>query len=575
MPIALLDDSVVNQIAAGEVVERPASVVKELVENALDAGARSVSVRIVDGGIARIEVRDDGHGIPRAELRLALLRHATSKLRGIDDLERLSTLGFRGEALPSIASVSRLRLQSRAAGSDIGYRISVPGGEPGPEEPCAMAQGTIVLVEDLFGSVPARRKFLGSPESEARRVAGVLERLALAAPAVAFSLEANGREVLRTAGSGNLVEVFADLFGRDLALGLLPVERTAAGFTVRGLCGRPGADRGNRQLQFLIVGGRPVIPGSLRFAIEAGYQGRLQKSRFPVFCLTIRAPEGEVDANVHPAKLEVRFRRERELSGVLHAAVREALAPLPGVWSDAAPGPAAEITFTPGAGEDGMAPVPALLFAQRNAPLPYAAFDEAAASIPAEQPLPGMAPVPVAQTHRLFILAQDAEALYIFDQHAAHERISYERLEDAASRSAQMLLAPAVVRLSAAQAAQLPGCLEELDACGFRVEPFGQRDALVRSVPRILGEATSAQLLPELIDSLGQTEDAVQRRERLRREIAACRASIKANEALSPPEQAALVQELWRCREPRFCPHGRPTFLRLAVSDLRARFGRR
>lgn len=569
MAIAVLADAVVDRIAAGEVVERPASVVKELVENALDAGARSVQVRIAEGGINRIEVRDDGHGIARGDLRIALRRHATSKLRAFDDLWTLGTLGFRGEALPSIAAVSLFTMQSRPRSSDVGHRLLGRGGDFGPEEPCAMAPGTLVIAEELFANVPARRKFLAAPDAEGRRVAAVLERLALAAPEVAFALESDGREILRTSGSGNLLEVFADLFGRDLALRLLPVEHRLAGFTVRGLVGQPGADRGNRQLQFLIVQGRPVTPGSLRFAIEAAYQGRLQKGRFPVFCLSIGAPDGEVDANVHPAKLEVRFRREQEVRSAVHAAVRQALGPSAAEGEgreQAVPGPV-DVAFS---GSE-SATIP-FVFAEAGRP-------EELYAAAAEDPMPPLgaapAPVPVAQTHRLFVLAADEDALYIFDQHAAHERITYERLQASGGRSAQLLLAPAVVRLSAAQAAALAGCRAELDAYGFTVEPFGARDVLVRSVPRILGEAASAQFLPELIDSLGAEEDALAREERLRREIAACRASIKANERLAPAEQAALVQELWRCQEPRFCPHGRPTFLRLGVGELKARFGRR
>lgn len=569
MAIAVLADAVVDRIAAGEVVERPASVVKELVENAIDAGARSVHVRLAGGGVGRIEVRDDGQGIAREELRIALLRHATSKLRAFDDLWSIATLGFRGEALPSIAAVSRFTIQSRPRASDLGHRLRGSGGEFGPEEPCAMAPGTVVIAEELFANVPARRKFLAAPEAEGRRVAAVLERLALAAPAVAFSLEADGREILRTSGSGNLMEAFADLFGRDLALRLLPVEQESAGFSVRGLVGQPGADRGNRQLQFLMVQGRPVMPGALRFAVEAAYQGRLQKGRFPVFCLSIRAEEGEVDANVHPAKLEVRFRREPEVRSAVHTAVRQAIGPAAGSREGGRQAGAEPVEVTFSGSEAATIP---FVFAESVRPTDlYAAGADGA--LPAA--LGAAAPVPVGQTHRLFVLAADDEAIYIFDQHAAHERISYERLQDSGPRSAQMLLAPAVVRLSPAQAASVARWREQLGAYGFSVEPFGERDVLVRSVPRILGEAASAQLLPEILDSLGSEEDALGREERLRREIAACRASIKANERLAPAEQAALVQELWRCREPRFCPHGRPTFLRLAVSELRQRFGRR
>ncbi len=568
MPIRELENAVINQIAAGEVVERPASVVKELVENSLDAGARRIVVRIAEGGIGRVEVLDDGSGMASGELPLALRRHATSKLSTLEDLEGLVSYGFRGEALPAIAAVSRLTIASRERGADAGYALTAGAGKP---QPLAMAPGTRVTVEDLFGAVPARRKFLLAPEAEARRVAAVLERLALAAPGVSFVLEVEGREVLRTSGSGNLVEVFADLFGRDVAQTLEPVSHRGAAGSVLGLASRPGKDRGNRQLQFWIVGGRPVQPGSLRFAAEAAYQGRLLKGRYPIFCLRVEVPPGDVDVNVHPAKLEVRFRREREVAGLVRAAVAEAIGLRAGI-------PPAPYVAPP----DGDQLYEATLFLGEGS-LPFApghgaAGETAAAGAPAEagQPPRGAAPRPIGQAHGLFLLAEDQDALYIFDQHAAHERIGYERLADDQARSAQLLLAPVVLRLSPEQASALAESAASLSEYGFSVEPFGARDAIVRSVPRIFGQAADARLLLDILDGLGAGhEHPVERLERVRREIAACRASVKANDRLSLMEQAALIEQLWRCEEPRFCPHGRPTFLRLSAEELRGRLGRR
>ncbi len=572
MPIRELQPDVINQIAAGEVVERPASVVKELVENSLDAGARRVVVRIAEGGIGRIEVLDDGCGMAPEELPLALRRHATSKLTRLHDLLDLGSYGFRGEALPAIAAVSRLRLASRRQGSDSAFSYAAGEAQPSP---AAMAVGTRVTVEDLFGQIPARRKFLLAPEAEARRVAGVLERLALAVPGVSLILEAEGREVLRTGGSGSLLETFADLFGHELAETLEPVSLQGPAGEVRGLASRPGKDRGNRQLQFWTVGGRPVQPGSLRFAAEAAYQGRLLKGRYPVFCLRVEVPPGDVDVNVHPAKLEVRFRREREVAALVRQAVGEAI----GLRSAPPPqGPAGDSFSYP---EPKALDAPLFLGEGR---LPFTEAERArgdaaaGAEVAPAPPAPELAspPRPIGQSHGLFLIAEDSEALYLFDQHAAHERIGYERLAQADERSAQLLLAPVVLRLSPEQAAALRESGEALAQYGFLVEPFGARDALVRSVPRIFGKAADAQVLLELLDSIGsQRENPVERLERVRREIAACRASVKANDRLSTMEQAALIQQLWHCAEPRFCPHGRPTFLRFSAAELRARLGRR
>ncbi len=571
MPIRELRAEVINQIAAGEVVERPASVVKELVENSLDAGAHRIVVRIEAGGVSRIEVLDDGGGMSPDELPLALRRHATSKLWTLGDLDDLPSYGFRGEALPAIAAVSRLRIASRATGSDVGYLYDAGSFRP---VPTAMAAGTRVTVEDLFGSVPARRKFLLAPESEARKVAAALERLALAAPKVSFLLEIEGREVLRTGGTGNLVEAFADIFGRELAETLQPVKLRWPAGSVEGLTSRPGRDRGNRQLQFWSVGGRPVSAGSLRFAAEAAYQGRLLKGRFPLYCLRIEVPIGDVDVNVHPAKLEVRFRRERDVAALVRAAVADAIG---------ASDPPAPYKTAGGAGQASADAAPAALFLGEGtleysggwAPREVAAAT--AADPPALQPAArGAAPRPIGQAHGLFLVAQDHDALYLFDQHAAHERIGYERLGEASERSAQLLLAPVVLRLGPEQAAALVASLDSLAEYGFQVEPFGARDALVRSVPRIFGQAADAKVLLEILDAVGGVgEHPVERLERVRREIAACRASVKANDRLSVMEQAALIEQLWRCEEPRFCPHGRPTFLRLTAEEIKARLGRR
>ncbi len=567
MPIRMLPPDVVDQIAAGEVVERPASVVKELVENAVDASARHVFVRLAGGGIDLVEVTDDGEGIAPGELPLALGRHQTSKLRAMDDLCAIRSFGFRGEALPSIASVSHLRLASRSRGLPGGLAIEAEGGRTTTPAPVAMASGTCVTVEDLFRQVPARRKFLLAPAAEARRVVAVMERMALAVPQVAFTLSLDGQEVLRTSGSGNLSEVFADLYGVDVAESLLPVSAAGEAGRVQGLVSRPGRDRGNRQWQFLVVGGRPVEAGRLRYAIEAAYQGRLLKGRFPLFCLRLEVPEGDVDVNVHPAKLEVRLRREREVSSLLHDAVAAALAPQATAFAAGTPAP--------------PLPRPEVAASQEPPPSLFSLAEELRdyGRPPQEVPGPAMtpeAPAALGQAGGLFLVAADRDALYLLDQHAAHERIHYEQLEHQDVRAAQMLLAPLVVRLSPEQSQTLALHQEDLGAYGFQVESFGDRDVLVRSVPRLFGREASPSLLPELLDALAQGgEGPIEREERVRRELAACRASVKDRDRLGPIEQQSLVRQLWNCREPRFCPHGRPTYLRLGYDELRQRFLRR
>ncbi len=571
MAIRLLPPDVIDQIAAGEVVERPASVVKELVENSVDAGARHVYVRLEGGGIDLVEVTDDGEGIAPAEIALALARHQTSKLRAVDDLSGIRSFGFRGEALPSIASVSQLRLASRPPEQPGGVAITAAGGRLEEPVPLAMAQGTRVTVRDLFGQVPARRKFLLTPPAEARRVIAVLERMAVAAPQVAFSLTVDGQEVLRTSGGGNRSGVFADLFGVDVAESLMPVDGKLDAGRVQGLVSRPGRDRGNRQWQFLVIDGRPVEVGRLRYAIEAAYQGRLLKGRFPVFCLRLEVPAGDVDVNVHPAKLEVRLRREREVASLLHDAVEAALAPQPRTFPSATAEASVEVVLTPGIA----------VSAEEAAPALFALADErraygAASPQEAEAALPPQAPEVLGQAGRLFLVAADHGAIYLFDQHAVHERIHYEQLEKRDFRAAQLLLSPLVVRLSAGQLQTLAEHRDDLAGYGFQVENFGDRDVLVRAVPRLFGREAYPSLLPELLEALAQGgEGPVEREERVRRELAACRASVKEQDRLGLYEQQSLVRQLWNCREPRFCPHGRPTYLKLDYDELRQRFLRR
>ena len=583
--IRLLPEATINRIAAGEVIERPAAAVRELVENALDAGATRVAVAIAGGGIDRIEVAVDGAGMTPDELALAVQRHATSKLAG-DDLVQIATLGFRGEALPSIGAAARLAITSRPPGADEAATIRVEGGQVGPPAPAAGPPGTRVVVSDLFFATPARRKFLKTPRAEADAVEAAVRRLALAAPAVAMRFESDGRALFDLPGQSRAERVAA-LLGPDAAAALLPVEGVRNALRVSGYVAGPGVTRATAAAQALVVNGRPVTDPVLRSAVRVAYRNVIAAGRHPVVALFLDLPAEDLDVNVHPAKAEVRFRDAGEVRGLVISAIGRALA-------GGAGGAAAPMQPRTGAqpagwsGRPGMPPRPpagtagwgetVLDFAAAPSVRPPDRFHGPFAERdPAQFPLGA----PLAQVLDTYILAVAGDgALVVVDQHAAHERLTHEALKtqllEGRVRS-QPLLLPAVVDMPAADAARLLARAEELGRLGLEIEAFGPGALLVRALPAALGAPEPAPLLRDLADELAEMEESTALTARLDAMLArlACHGSIRAGRRLSTPEMDALLRQMEATPRADTCSHGRPTWLKLTRAEIERLFGRR
>ncbi len=583
--IRLLSETLVNRIAAGEVIERPAAVVKELVENALDAGARRIAVAIAEGGIARIAVADDGAGIAAEDLPLAVARHATSKL-GDEQLIRITTLGFRGEALPSIGAAGRLCITSRPEAADHATTIRVEGGRVFAPIPAAGPPGTEVVVRDLFFATPARRKFLKSPRSEAEAAETVARRLALAAPGVGFRFESDGRVVFDRAGE-SLAARIAALFGAGAAENLLPLAAERGEMRLSGFAGAAHLSRANAALQHFIVNQRPVTDPVLRTALRVAYRDVIPAGRHPVAALILDLPAEEVDVNVHPAKTELRFRDPAGVRALVIGALRAALAmpagTLPPPRFDATRFDATRFGSTADAASPASAPT-AMRFAETLLPLaapPAARQITPAAGAPAadapEYPL-GAAVAQVLDTY-ILALAGDG-ALVVVDQHAAHERLTQERLARewaAGGVRAQPLLLPAVVELTPAEAERVLAQAEALARLGLEIEAFGPQAVLVRALPAALGAPEPGPLLRDIADELGESGTEAALTARLDAVLArlACHGSIRAGRRLQAAEMDALLREMEATPRAATCSHGRPTFIRLRRAEIERLFGRR
>jgi DNA mismatch repair protein MutL len=597
MPIIRrLPENLVNRIAAGEVVERPASALKELVENALDAGARNVSVKLTEGGLSGIEVTDDGCGMGPEEIELALERHATSKLPD-EHIELVSTLGFRGEALPSIASVSRVSIESRIRGASEGWRRVVDHGSLIEEGPAALPPGTRIRVEDLFGKVPARRKFLRSARSEYAACLDVVRRLAMARPEVGFVLEHDGRRVLAVQPDDALASRVAQIVARELADDGVAIELQRGTARLTGVAGLPTFNRGVADHQYLFVNGRPVKDRLLVGAVRGAYADMLARDRHAVLALFLNIPPEEVDVNVHPAKTEVRFRdpafvRGFIVSGLRHsleaAGQRSAQAPAAsamGNWQaepiTREPAPALASLFAREYGSSGVREAASAwrsyeadVLAQPAARA-EAALEEAHPSV--SHPL-GVARGQVAQT---YIVAEAEDGLVIVDQHAAHERLVLERLKAAGAQDAitksQALLIPEVVELDEPDADRLEGAAETLAGFGLALERFGPTAMLVRAVPAALGKGDVQALVRDIADDLAQNGAALLLEERLDLVLAtmACHGSVRAGRVLSVAEMNALLREMEVTPRSGQCNHGRPTWVKLAHGDIEKLFGRK
>lgn len=616
MPIRRLPPETVNRIAAGEVVERPASAVKELVENALDAGARRVDIQADGGGLSRILIADDGKGIPKDELPLAVERHATSKLEADDagdvDLLRIFTLGFRGEALPSIGSVARLTITSRAMGAPEAWAVAVEGGNQRPIAPGAFPgdHGARVEVRDLFYATPARLKFMKSARAEAMAISDEIRRQAMAHEATAFTLTLDGKTTLRLPaehpGDEGRLKRLAALLGRDFEDNALLIDQSRDGIRLSGYAGLPTYSRGNAAHQFLFVNGRPVKDRLLQGALRGAYADFLARDRHPAAALFLDIDPLSVDVNVHPAKAEVRFRDPAMVRGLIVGALRHALAAAghrasTTVAADALSG------FQPHAGVTGAHSSSSPAAEGWSGWTGWSRPEAAAQVIPGlnersarvEAAWPGLSDRPPsgeaagfidpldyplgaarAQLHANYIVAQTRDGLVVVDQHAAHERLVYERMKTQMAEGAvtrQALLTPEVVELDPAEAERVADRADELVALGLIVEAFGAGAVLVRETPALLGDCDVQGLIRDIADDLSEHGSALALTERLGEVCGtmACHGSVRSGRVLSAPEMNALLRQMEATPHSGQCNHGRPTYVELKLHDLEKLFGRR
>ena len=606
MTIRRLSEALISRIAAGEVIERPGAAVKELVENAIDAGAHRIEVTVTGGGRTEIVIIDDGIGMVPEELQLAVERHATSKLAS-DDLLDISTLGFRGEALPSIGAISRLTLTSRPRDADSAWSLRVEGGEVGDAEPAAHSPGTRIEVRDLFYATPARLKFLKTERTEYSHAVDSVKRLALAHPEIAFSIGDGSRETFRaTAHQADLfaarLDRLGEIVGHDFVGNAVPIQAERDGIQLSGYAGLPTFNRGNARLQYLFVNGRPVRDKLFAGAVRAAYQDFLARDRHPIVALFLQLSTRDVDVNVHPTKAEVRFRNSGLIRGLIVSALKHGLAEA-GHRASTTVGQAAL-----GAAHSEPRAMPGHAFSapyRQHGGLASAGFAEAAGTF--QRPLDASAggtfvpsvpsvgagvshsagvsedyPLGAArgQVHATYILSQTDDGIVIVDQHAAHERLVYERIKaelSAAGVARQILLLPEVVELPEDDVALLASRADEISELGLTLEPFGADAVVVRETPAVLGEVDAAPLVKDLIDGLRELDDTLALRESLADVCStmACHGSVRAGRQLSVEEMNALLREMEVTPHSGQCNHGRPTYIELKLSDIERLFGRR
>jgi DNA mismatch repair protein MutL len=566
MPIEVLAPEVASKIAAGEVVERPASVVKELVENALDAGATQVSIEARNGGVNLIRVIDNGTGIPVADVPLAFRRYATSKISNLGDLDTISSLGFRGEALPSIAAVAQVEVLTRTSEEIAGAYLNLRNGEVVETGKRACPQGTSVTVCHLFQSIPARLKFLKSPATESSRISNMVSQYSLAFPEVRFSLFLDGRTSLQTAGNGTLHDVLVKIYGLEIAEAMIPVGEGNS--HVWGFVSPPSIARSSRGHLSFFMNRRWVRSGLLSRATEDAYQGLLMTGKHPIAVLNISLSPQDVDVNVHPAKTEVKFRDEHDVFSAVQRSVRAALVKETTVPQVVRPLTAVGVpTFVtskePLERQEGLVEgfTPTKLFSTPTEP-------------PVGSPLPILRVL--GQLAATYIIAEGPDGLYLIDQHAAHERILFEQVcSQQANRGVEVqgMLEPLTIEVTPRQDELLKADTGALDSYGFVVEPFGQRTYLLRTVPAMLSKGNIAQAVTEIVDSIGQEGNKGKRGERIASSIA-CHSAVRAGQVLSLEEMNELVRQLEQTDLPHTCPHGRPTTVRFTSSQLEREFGR-
>jgi DNA mismatch repair protein MutL len=584
MTIQVLPDEVASQIAAGEVIERPASVVKELLENALDAHARQITIRIEQAGRGLIEVADNGDGIPSDELVLAVGRHATSKLRTAEDLFHITTLGFRGEALASIASVARLTVTTRQPAAEIGARLQGEAGRLGKPEQIGAPPGTVVRVEDLFFNVPARLKFLKQDSTERQQIDALVTRYSMAYPDVRVQLFHDSRPVLQTSGNGKRREVLANLYGVDIARQMLEIDFEEEMLRVSGFTSPVSLTRSNRRELTFFVNGRWVQEIALNTALLQAYHTLLMVGRYPLAVIFIEIEPEEVDVNVHPAKAEVRFRHQDKVFSAVQRSVRRALlaySPVPQLptssWGSSS-------SFWQPRGESQEIDPAWEMAVQASIPENTAAFQTEGSAIVSPSPQSGLpsGELPllrlVGQVGSTYIVAEGPDGLYLIDQHAAHERVLFEKFMQQHTRQipSQTLLEAATFQLSPHNAQTLNEQLPILSELGFQVESFGPSSFRVRAVPAILASSDPVAAVRVVVEDFEEDETPLQAEIEARIIARICkRAAVKGGQVLSPEEQKALLRDLESCQSPRTCPHGRPTMIHLSVDLLERQFGRR
>ncbi len=575
MPIRILDSKVVSRIAAGEVVERPASAVKELVENALDAAASEITVEIEENGLSLIRVTDNGTGIPASEVALAFGRHATSKISSLEDLENISSLGFRGEALPSIASVSDMEMVTRSSEDSAGYFITLRDGTIVGEGSRARSVGTTVTVKNLFRRVPARLKFLKSPATENARIASVVSQYSLCFPEVKFTLINGGRTILRTNGNGKLLDAVSQVYGLEIARNMLDIGESSqvidAGSTpivVTGIIGSPAINRATADYISFFVNRRWIVSRLLIRALEEAYHGLLMTGKHPIAVINISLSPKEIDVNIHPAKTEIKFRNDGAIFTAVQRAVRQVLVSGAPVHRIAEPSILYVVQRT-------LSPVSRKTGTETDLWSPVKPETKGGELIP-ETPR-NMLPVLrlLGQVSGCYIAAEGPDGLYLIDQHAAHERILFEKISGEHLRhgvEVQGLLEPATFEVSPGQDSILKSHLDELTEFGFSLEPFGNRTYMARAIPSVLSGEDWRGALTEILDAL-TSESRVEYSEKIAITLA-CHSAVRAGKKLSDKEMQELIRELEKTSLPNTCPHGRPTILKLSSSELEKHFGR-
>ncbi len=567
MSIKILDPQIVSQIAAGEVVERPASVVKELVENSLDASSSQISIEVRGGGVSLIRVIDNGVGIPQGEVELAFSRYATSKIKSLDDLESIDSLGFRGEALPSIAAVAQVDIVTSAVGETAGTHLSLKDGVVDERGSQGHPQGTTITVRNLFRKVPARLKFLKSSATENSHVANVITQYALAFPEVKFTLLIDGRVTMNTPGSGQLIDCVTPVYGLEIARNMMAIgqrdgeweDGTVASPKVTGMVGSPAVSRSSRSYLSFFINRRWVSSRLLAWAVEEAYHGLLPQGKHPVAIINISLPPEQVDVNIHPAKSEVKFQNERLVFSAVQKAVRQALIelmPVPKIEASTtvyrAPSEPGEVLWTSANSGDSLAS------------LPLAPPQTPQVSLPVLRVL--------GQLLSSYIIAEGPDGLYLIDQHAAHERILFEKIKEQRAGQkveVQGLLEPVTFEVNPQQDEVLRSHYESLAEFGFSIEPFGDRTYLVRAVPALLYQKDWVEMVREVLDSLSGDDWA----ESIAISIA-CHSAVRAGQALSDAEMRELIRQLEQVANPHTCPHGRPTMIHLNLGQLTKEFGR-